>query len=397
MISVCFYFQVHQPWRLNRRYDFFHLGRSRDYWDDEGNRNIMAKVAEKCYLPANELMLELIERYGEDFRIAYSITGTALEQFQRYAPRVLESFQKLAATGNVEFISETYYHSLAFLFSREEFRRQVKLHRRAMEQYFGQDPVTFRNTELIYNDELAAEVEKMGYRAVLTEGTDRDLAWRSPNFVYQPAGCYRLKVLLKNYRLSDDIAFRFSNRHWPGYPLRAETYAAWLHAVAGNGETINLFMDYETFGEHQWADSGIFQFLRALPGEVLRHPDFRFQTPAEVAARCDPVAQLQVPHFISWADVERDTTAWLGNPLQDAAAEAVFALEKEVLSTGDAALEDTWGRLLTSDHFYYMCTKWFSDGDVHKYFNPFSTPHEAHVIYMNVLNDLRVRLEKRGY
>jgi alpha-amylase len=395
MISVCFYFQVHQPLRLNQRYSFFDIGMNQDYRDDTANRDILRKVADKCYLPANRLMLDLINEFKGRFRISYAITGVAMEQFQEFCPEVLESFRELAATGCVEFIGETHYHSLAFLFSRDEFRRQVKMHERVFKEFFGVKPVTFRNTELIYSNDLAQEIEKMGYRTILAEGADHVLGWRSPNFVYQPAGCCKLKALLKNYRLSDDVAFRFSDRGWSEWPVTAERFAKWVHAVAGNGEVVNLFMDYETIGEHQWADTGIFEFFRALPAAVLAHPDFAFQTPAEAAARLDPMAQLDVPHFTSWADLERDVTAWLGNPMQDQAAELAYALEDRVLATGDDDLVATWRELLTSDHFYYMCTKWFSDGDVHKYFNPYETPHQAFITYMNVLNDLALTVDRR--
>ncbi|OIQ50829.1 Glycosyl hydrolase family 57 [Pseudodesulfovibrio hydrargyri] len=393
MISVCFYFQVHQPMRLDKDYSFFRMGRSHHYRDEAANREIMRKVADKCYLPANRMMLDLIELHKGRFRISYAITGVAMEQFQEFCPEVLDSFRALADTGCVEFIGETHYHSLAFLFSKEEFRRQVKMHSRILEEFFGAKPVTFRNTELIYNNDLALEIEKMGYRAILAEGADQVLGWRSSNFVYQPAGCSKLKALLKNYRLSDDVAFRFSDRGWSEWPVTVEKYADWVHKVAGNGEILNLFMDYETIGEHQWADTGIFEFFRSLPEAVLSRGDFAFETPGEAAAHLDPMAQLDVPYFTSWADLERDVTAWLGNPMQDQAAELAYALEDRVLDSGDEDIIATWRELLTSDHFYYMCTKWFSDGDVHKYFNPYETPHQAFITYMNVLNDLALRLD----
>jgi len=393
MISVCFYFQVHQPMRLDKGYSFFQMGRSHHYRDEAANREIMRKVAEKCYLPANRLMLDLIERHKGKFRISYAITGVAMEQFQEFCPEVLDSFRALADTGCVEFIGETHYHSLAFLFSKEEFRRQVKMHSRILEEFFGAKPVTFRNTELIYNNDLSLEIEKMGYKAILAEGADQVLGWRSPNFVYQPAGCSKLKALLKNYRLSDDVAFRFSDRGWNEWPVTVDKYADWLNKVAGSGEIINLFMDYETIGEHQWADTGIFEFFKNLPEAVLSRGDFAFETPGEAAAHLDPMAQLDVPYFTSWADLERDVTAWLGNPMQDQAAELAYSLEDKVLDCGDEDIVATWRELLTSDHFYYMCTKWFSDGDVHKYFNPYDTPHQAFITYMNVLNDLALRLD----
>jgi len=352
-------------------------------------------VARKCYLPMNDLLLELIRRHEGRFKVSFSLSGTALDQFEEYAPEVLESFQALGRTGCVEFLDETYCHSLAFLFSREEFREQVRRHRERIEELFGQSPRVFRNTELIYHNDVAREAEAMGYDAILAEGADHVLGWRSPNWLYQPAGCTRLKLLLKNYALSDDIAFRFSNRDWPEYPLTADKFAAWAHAVNTHGELINLFMDYETFGEHQWESSGIFHFMRALPDAVLRHPDFCFKTPSEAADSLSPRARLDVPQFMSWADAERDLTAWLGNDMQHDAIHALYACEARVRELNDPGITRAWRRLQTSDHFYYMCTKWFSDGDVHKYFNPYGSPYDAYINFMNVLADFRLRLDAR--
>ena len=392
MPSVCIYFQVHQPYRL-RRYSFFDIGSVHVYDDEEGNRRVLNKVADKCYLPTNALLLSLIKEYGGYFRIAFSLTGVILEQMEKYRPDVLESFQKLADTGCVEFLSETYYHSLAFLFSPREFREQVKLHGKKIRELFGWRPVTFRNTELIYNNELAKVIEDMGYKAILAEGADKILGWRSPNFVYRPAGCETIKLLLKNYRLSDDIAFRFSDTQWSEYPLMADKFAHWLHQINAGGEVINLFMDYETFGEHQWQETGIFEFLKVLPREIARHPDFNFRTPAEVASDCEARASLDVPEPISWADTERDLTAWMGNAMQRDALRALYALEKVVRRRKDKGLLHTWRMLQTSDHFYYMCTKWFADGDVHKYFNPFESPYDACINYMNILEDFSRRVD----
>ena len=391
MVNVCFYFQVHQPNRL-KKYSFFDIGKDHFYEDDDKNREIMLKVAKKCYLPTNALMLRLIKRYEGRFKISYSLSGTAIDQFKKFSGETLASFQELVATGCVELLSETYNHSLAFLYSKDEFVRQVAKHRQLIEREFGVTPETFRNTELIYNNDVASTVEKLGYKAILAEGADRVLDWRSPNYVYQPETCNKIKLLLKNYRLSDDIAFRFSNRGWEQYPLTAEKYADWLHAINGKGETINLFIDYETFGEHQWEDSGIFDFLEALPSKVLAHPDYQFATPKEVAASISPVAKLDIPDFVSWADVERDLTAWRGNHLQHDALEAVFGLEKAVMDSGREDLIRGWRALQTSDHFYYMCTKWFADGDVHKYFNPYSSPYDAYINYQNVLTDFESTL-----
>ncbi|MFO7536177.1 MAG: glycoside hydrolase family 57 protein [Kiritimatiellia bacterium] len=386
MPSVCFYFQVHQPFRL-RHYTFFDIGENHFYEDDEQNRIILNKVARKCYLPMNRLLLELIERHKGAFRISFSITGVALDQFEKYDPEVLVSFKKLARTGCVEFLNETAYHSLAFLFSPREFKEQVDIQHRRIEKLFGRAPTVFRNTELIYNNDLARVIQDMGYKAILAEGADHVLGWRNPNFVYQPAGCHKLKLLLKNYRLSDDIAFRFSNHGWSEFPLTAEKFAQWIHKTNGAGEVVNLFMDYETFGEHQWEETGIFAFMKAMPAAILTHPDFKFRTPSEVIETHSPVAQLDIPQFMSWADVERDLTAWLGNDMQKDAFESVYRLEKKVRDAKSPDLLKVWRQLQTSDHFYYMCTKWFADGDVHKYFNPYGTPYDAYINYMNVLAD----------
>lgn len=395
MPSVCCYFQVHQPCR-HRHFTFFDINHQHNYEDDEKNRQILSKVAGKCYLPANRIMLDLIKKYKGDFRIAYSITGIVLEQMEKSSPKALDSFKRLADTGCVEFLSETYYHSLAFLSSSREFKDQVEIHRHKIKTLFGQNPRTFRNTELVYNNELAQAIEKMRYKVILAEGADHVLGWRSPNYVYQPRGCRKLKLLLKNYKLSDDIAFRFSNREWPEYPLMADKFAHWIHQINSAGEVINLFMDYETFGEHQWEDAGIFEFLKGFPKEVLKHPDFRFQTPVEVAHAYDAIAQLDVPQCVSWADIERDLTAWLGNHMQNDAFQALYGMERKVRKRKDRTLLEKWRKLQTSDHFYYMCTKWFADGDVHKYFNPYQSPYDAYINYMNILTDFSNQINEAG-
>ncbi|MBI2655069.1 alpha-amylase, partial [Candidatus Woesearchaeota archaeon] len=288
---------------------------------------------------------------------------------------------------------ETYHHTLSFLYSKEEFKEQVEMHNKKIRQLFSYRPKVFRNTELVYNNELAAFVEKMGYKGILAEGADHILGWRSPNFVYKPKGP-NLKLLLKNYRLSDDIAFRFSEKSWEEYPLTAPKFANWINKINGNGNLVNLFMDYETFGEHQWEDKGIFEFLKHLPHEILKHPDNDFVTPSEAIKKYDSVAELDFPHFVSWADIERDLSAWLGNKMQNEAINQVYALEPHVKLSRNKALIDEWRKLQTSDHFYYMCTKWFNDGDVHKYFNPYDSPYEAFIAYMNILNDFRMKADK---
>jgi len=391
MASVCFYFQVHQPYRL-RRYSIFDS--DTNYYDDYKNGQICRKVARKCYLPANRLMLDLIERYQGRFKISYSVTGLVLDQLERYAPEVLSTFYALAQTGCVEFLAETYYHSLSFLYSRDEFSEQVRLHQDKIEQMFGQQPKIFRNTELIYNNDLARFVSDMGFKGILCEGADHILGYRSPNFVYRPVGLGDVKLLLKNYRLSDDIAFRFSNRGWPEWPLTADKFSRWVSDVNGNGQTVNLFMDYETLGEHQWEDTGIFDFLAHLPEKILSHPDNDFKTPSEVIESYDAVGEIDVPYMISWADIERDLSAWLGNAMQSNALYELYRMEEQVRQTEDSQIIEDWRKLQTSDHFYYMCTKWFADGDVHKYFNPYDSPYDSYINFMNVQDNLRSRCRK---
>jgi alpha-amylase len=388
MASVCFYFQVHQPFRL-RRYSVFDTDRF--YFDEQKNAEICRKVAHKCYLPANRLMLELIRQHEGRFRIAYSVTGVAIEQFQKYVPEVMEVFRQLNETGCVEFLSETYYHSLSFLYSREEFRAQVDEHRGLIKKLFGQEPRVFRNTELIYNNDLAHFVSHMGYDGIMSEGADHILGYRSPNFVHKPPHCPNMKLLLKNYRLSDDIAFRFSNRGWEQWPLTAEKFARWVNQINGNGYICNLFMDYETFGEHQWADTGIFDFLRHMPGELLKNGDNNFLTPSQVIDRHEAVGEIDVPHMISWADTERDLSAWLGNAMQSNALHELYKLEGAVKEKGDEELLADWRKLTTSDHFYYMCTKYWADGAVHKYFSPYESPYDSYINFMNVMDNIRSR------
>jgi alpha-amylase len=392
MRSVVFYFQVHQPYRL-RRYTFFDIGRSSDYFFDDSNARIVQRVAEKCYQPMNELLLRRIEATGGAFRCAFSISGTALEQLQSWAPWVIESFQRLARTGAVEFLAETSHHSLASLFDPEELRVQVRSHARRIHELFGVRPTTFRNTELVCSNAIAHQAESLGFSCILGEGADHLLAWRSPHRIYRPEGCERIKLLLRSYRLSDDIAFRFSNRAWDQWPLYADRFASWVEALPPQDELVGLFMDYETFGEHQWRDTGIFDFMERLPEEILAR-GMRFRTPAEAAAEADPAGRLDLAYPVSWADAERDLTAWLGNDMQRAANQALWDIGRAVRSTGDAALHADWRRLTTSDHLYYMCTKWFSDGDVHKYFSPFQSPHDAYVAFMNVLDDVDRRARR---
>lgn len=387
--SICLYFQVHQPTRL-RLYRFFDIGKDSHYYDDFTNRTILKRIATKCYLPMNEMLLDLVKESKGKFKVAFSISGSALEQFDRYAPEVTESFKALADTGSVEFLCETYNHSLAALASRQEFEHQVLKHKTAVEKYFGVTPKTFRNTELIYSDSIGKDVYDLGFKTMLTEGARHIMGWMSPNYVYNNEFKSGLKLLLRNYTLSDDIAFRFSNRSWSEWPLTAEKYLDWLKS--SEGDIINLFMDYETFGEHQGSESGIFDFMKALSTLILKDPELDFVTPARAVAKYKSVGDLSVPEPISWADEERDLSAWLGNELQQDAFRKLYALQEKLSLADDAALWADFGHLQESDHLYYMCTKFFSDGEVHSRFNPYTTPYEAFINYMNVLSDFTIRV-----
>ena len=368
------------------------MGKDHNYLDDLTNRAIMQKVARQCYLPMNALLLKLIKENKGKFRCSFSLTGTVVEQFKAYAPEVLNSFKALAETGCVEFLAETYSHSLSSLASKEDFTEQVKLHTAMIKKEFGLKPTAFRNTELIYSDEIGAQVAEMGFKVMLAEGAKHVLGWKSPDFVYTNAIDQKLRLLLRNYKLSDDIAFRFSNQGWSEYPLTADKYASWL--AGETGEIINLFMDYETFGEHQKANTGILDFVKALPAAILKNGDMEFETVTNVAEKHQPISVLHCPHVMSWADEERDVTAWLGNELQNEAFSKLYALKDKIKALKNKDFDYVWNFMQTSDHFYYMATKWLSDGDVHSYFNPYGSSYEAFINYMNVLSDFEIEVEK---
>lgn len=395
--AISLYLHVHQPYRI-RHYTVFDAGTDHRYFEAPAehwanNRNVIRKITEKSYLPTNAKLQALLERHRE-FCLSLSLSGTVIEQLEAWAPDALDSFKRLVDTGRVELLAETYHHSLAFFYSKSEFESQVAQHREKLKDVFGVRPQVFRNTELAYNNELAAWAEAAGYKAVLAEGWDAVLGWRSPNFVYRPPGTERIRLLLKNYKLSDDIAFRFSNREWEEWPLTAEKFAHWLQSIYP-ASLINLFMDYETFGEHQWADTGIFDFLDNLPSQWLQKPGNGFKTVSQ-AAEMEPVDVVDMPYTVTWADTERDLTAWLGNPMQQQAIIALYQLEQKIHQTNDPVLLEDWRKLQASDHFYYMCTKWFSDGDVHAYFSPYGTPYEAFINFINAYHDLKYRLTEHG-
>ena len=395
MTAVVFYFQVHQPFRL-RRFRTFDIGGGSAYFDDELNKMIVERVAERCYLPMNAILRQAIADTAGRFRCSFSLTGTLLEQLEDWAPAALDSFVELARTGSAEVVCETSRHSLASQADPEEFEDQVEAQRARVAELFGQEPKTFRNTEMIVDSDVARRVEDLGFDALLGEGADRLLDWRSPRRVYRPAGCRRLALLLRDYAFSDDIAFRFSNREWPEYPLMADRYASWLHRASAEDVFVGLFMDYETFGEHQNKDTGILEFMKHLPRYVLADPRFYFSTPSEVARENKPIADLELDGPISWADKERDLSAWLGNEMQRSAHRALYELGPKVRQAarrGHPELLQTWRKLTTSDHVYYMSTKWHSDGDVHEYFTPYDSPHDSYIIFMNVLDDLAERVE----
>jgi len=392
MKALCLYFQIHQPLRL-RRYRFFDIGNDHYYYDDYTNESIMRQVADECYLPANKIILELLKKNKGKFKISYSITGIALDQFEQYAPEVIDSFKELAKTGDVEFLAETYSHSLAALINQDEFVRQVISHSDKIEDLFGNRPTVFRNTEMIYSDEIGEMVSRMGYKAILTEGAKHILGWKSPNYLYCNSINPKLKILMRNYKLSDDISFRFSSEGWKEWPLTSTKLVGWLNEMDDKEDVVNIFMDYETFGEHQKKESGIFEFLAHLPQAVILKSKYKFSTPSEVVAEFQPIAQAHVPNVISWADEERDLSAWLGNKLQDEAFQKLYALRNDVLGVNDDRINKDWNYLQASDHFYYMCTKFALDGDVHSYFNPYSSPYDAFINYMNVLSDFQIRLK----
>lgn len=387
--SICLYFQVHQPTRL-RLYRFFDIGKDSHYYDDYANRTILRRIAQKCYLPMNELLLSAISKSRGKLKLAFSISGSALEQFDRYAPELIDSFRRLSDTGCVEFLCETYNHSLSSLASSQEFEHQVLKHKAAIEKYFGQTPKTFRNTELIYSDSIGSAVYDLGFNTMLTEGARHIMAWKSPNYVYNNEDQSELKLLLRNYGLSDDIAFRFSNHAWCEWPLTAEKYLGWLRET--EGDIINLFMDYETFGEHQSSETGIFDFMKALPDIALKSNDFEFLTPSQIVEKHPSVGDLSAVEPISWADEERDLSAWLGNELQQDAFKKLYALQEKLSLLNNEELWEDYGHLQESDHLYYMCTKFFSDGEIHSRFNPYATPYEAFINYMNVLSDFIIRV-----
>ena len=397
MRAICLYLHIHQPIRY-REYSFFEVGNDSNYFMDEydsrqSNERIFKKVAEKSYRPMLDLLEQNINKYPT-FKVSFSITGTWLEQAEVYAPELIEQINRLVKTGQVEIVGETHYHSLAFFNNIDEFNDQVELHQKSIEKHFGVTPKVFRNTELAYNDKLAKWADQKGYIAILAEGWDKVLNGKSPNHVYKPINCSNVKLLLKNYRLSDDIAFRFSDRNWKEWPLNVSKYLTWLKDDCLNGTLVNLFMDFETFGEHQWKDTGIFDFINQLIPEWLKEYDNKFVTISEAANYETPQAEISMPETVTWADTERDLSAWDSNNMQKTASKELYDLRDKILATNDLNLISDWRHLTTSDHPYAMCTKYWHDGDVHAYFSAYSSPYEAFMYFMNVLRDIEYRAKK---
>lgn len=398
--GIVLYLHVHQPWRM-RQYDIFDVASNHNYFSEssspaQDNELIFNSIAKKSYLPMNALLERLLHEHP-DFKISLSITGTFIDQAIQFAPEVLESFRRLTDTGRVDILAETYHHSLAFFYNRQEFEAQVDMHRRKIRDIFGIETTVFRNTELAYNNELAEWADKAGYAGILAEGWDEVLGWRSPNYIYRPAGTENIKLLMKNYRLSDDLAFRFSDQRWSGWPLTVDKYETWVREAMAEAPLLNLFMDYETFGEHQWNDTGIFEFFERFVGRWLSAPGQSFYTVSEAITLHEPQDDISVPRTTTWADSERDLTAWLGNNLQLEAMRYLYDMADDVLGSGDLELIDDWRKLQTADHSYYMCTKWSHDGDVHSYFSPYESPYDAFLYYMNAIRDMRWRLTAKRY
>lgn len=392
------YLHAHQPYRV-RNYSIFDVAVNHNYFDwpeteANGNQRVIDKVSAKSYIPTNKMLANLLNE-NPDFKLSLSITGTLITQLEKWSPEVLQSFVDLVATGKVEIVGETYHHSLAFFYSLEEFEIQVQMHKELIERVFHQTPKVFRNTELAYNNDLAKWADIKGYKGILAEGWDKILEWRNANHLYKPVKTENIKLLLKNYKLSDDLAFRFGDKNWNEYPLNTDKYIHWINETQ-DSEMINLFMDYETFGEHQWEDSGIFDFMETLIPKWLEDENHTFMTVSEAIDNYEAKGEIDMPETITWADTERDLSAWLGNAMQQEAIKSVYSLSGKILDTNDWALIEDWRKLQTSDHFYYMCTKYFNDGDIHAYFSPYKTPYEATINFMNAWQDLKYRLIEKG-
>lgn len=399
MNSIVLYLHMHQPLRL-KHYSIFSVGQDHDYWTEKdwyagtNNERIFKKVVEKSYRPMLAKIKKCITLYP-GFKFSLSITGTFIEQAEKWAPDILDTLREFAQSGHLEIVAETYYHSLAFFFDKEEFEAQVRMHQDKIKELFGVTTKVFRNTEFSYNNDLAAWADDYGFKGILAEGWEKVLGENPTNLVYRPEGCKNIKLLVKNYHLSDDIAFRFPDKNWSEWPLSSDKYIGWLKKSAESGPLINLFMDFETFGENIWADTGIFNFFEQLVSKWDRDPDCNFLTVSEACDSMEPKAEISVPWTVTWADTERDLTAWLGNSMQHEAMKNLYDLKKDIMALGDEKLTRDWRLLQTSDHTYYMCTKFFNDGSVHSYFSPYDSPFDAFLYYMNTLRDVRLRIDEK--
>jgi alpha-amylase len=408
LTDVVFVFEVHQPYRLRRSFYwenkiFKRLKKDElfdYYFDHEVNREVFERACRKCYFPSNRILLDVIDKHRKEkkrVKLSFSLSGVFLEQCEMFNKDLLETFKQLAETGCVEFLDQTYYHSLASLYpEKEEFIEQTRAHQEAMRSLLGYTPTVFENTELLYNNAVAKTVEELGYTGIFTEGIERILHGESPNYLYTPKNCERIKVLLRNYKLTDDIGFRFSARWWNEWPLTADKYASWLAGTQGN--LINIFPDYETFGEHHWPETGIHDFLKHLPEEILKWWNLHMATPSEVIEKYTPAGEIDVPELggtVSWADLERDASCWLGNTMQWAYYTGLRRLEPFVKESGDKEFLKLWRYFQTSDHLYYMFTAGGGPGEVHSYFSSFNTPADAFVTAQAAILDFesRVRLE----
>ena len=397
MKSIVLYLHMHQPYRV-KHYSIFSVDHDHDYWTDKdwytgsNNERIFKKVAEKSYRPMLKQLGKLIET-TDKFKFSLSMTGTFLEQAEEWAPDVIDSIRKLVKTGRVEIVNETYNHSLSFFVDRDEFEAEVRLHQDRVRELFGVETKVFRNTELAYNNDLAQWAESFGFKGIIAEGWDKILETRTPNKVYRPDGCNSIKLLTKNYRLSDDIAFRFSNKTWNEWPLTVDKYIRWLETAGNQGPIINLFMDFETFGENVWKDTGIFEFFNDLVLRWSNDSNHNFMTVSEACDSSISEETISMPWTVTWADTERDLSAWLGNSMQHEALKAIYDLKEGVLASKDEDLIADWRRLLTSDHLYYMSTKHLNDGGVHQYFSPYDSPFDAFLYFMNAVRDVRGRAD----
>ncbi|QZE14254.1 glycoside hydrolase family 57 protein [Halosquirtibacter laminarini] len=393
MKKISLYFQIHHPFNL-RKYRFLDIGNDHYYFDDYHNESEIQNMASSIYLPNNDRLKRLIETHDGNFKVAFSISGTTIEMFEKYCPVVIDSFKELVETGCVEFLAETYAHSLSSVKDENEFKRQVEQHRSKIESLFGQTPKVFRNSELIYSDEIGSVVASMGFDGMITEGAKHVLGWKSPNFVYCNSLNPRLKILLRNYKLSDDIRFKFSNTEWSEYPLTPEKYVSWIKSSGDTEEIYNICFDYETIGKQNNKESGIYDFVDSFVDLVVSDKVLEFDTPSNVIDRLQTISSVHVPYPISWSDEERDLSSWMGNDLQNEALNKLYDIAPLLQESGNAEMLEIWNYIQSSDHFRYMSTKWFSDGEIQMKENPYDSPYDAFINYMNVLNDFKIQLEK---